>query len=53
MVSNVANINSFICTQLNGFEHCYVILTIQFRHIVKEFQVLLINPNNSIIILIR
>ena len=29
--------NSFICTQLNGFKHCCVILTIQFRHIIKKF----------------
>ena len=44
----LSNINSFICMQLNGFKHCYVTLTIQFRYTVKESQVLLINPNNSI-----
>ena len=48
MVSNITNINSFICTQLNGFKHHYVMLIIQLRHTVKEFQVLLINTNNSI-----
>ena len=48
MVSNIPNINSFICTQLNGFKHHYVTLIIQFRHTIKEFQVLLIRNNNSI-----
>ena len=33
-------------TQLNGFKHRYVQLTI--RRTIKEFQVLLINTNNSI-----
>ena len=40
--------NSFIYKQLNGFKHRYVKLTIQSRDIVKEFQVLLINTNNSV-----
>ena len=48
MVLNIANINSFISTQLNGFKHHYLKLTTQFRNTVKEFQVLLINTNNSI-----
>ena len=43
----LSNINSFICTLFNGFQHHYVTLTIQFKHTVKEFQVLLINTNNS------
>ena len=33
--------NSLIC--IHGFKFCYVILTIEFRHTVKEFEVLLIN----------
>ena len=33
---------------MNGFKYCYVILIIQFRHKVKEFQVLLSNTDNSI-----
>ena len=52
MVSMVLNIaiqyHSYISTQLNGFKHCYVTLTIQFRSTVKEFHELLINTNNSI-----
>ena len=36
----------FICPQSN--EYCYVIPIIQFRHIVKVFQVFLFNSNNSI-----
>ena len=52
MLLNIAillsDMNSFIFTQLNGFMHRYVTQTIRFRHIIKEFQVLLINPNNSI-----
>ena len=48
MVWNIANINSFICTQLNGFKHHYIKLTIQFKHKIKDFQVLLFNTNNSI-----
>ena len=32
----------------NGFKHYYITLTNQFRHTVKEYQVLLINANNSI-----
>ena len=43
MVSNFANICSFICTQLNGFKHRYKTLTIQFCHTIKEFQVFQIN----------
>ena len=39
---------SFICTQLNGFKYSYVISIIQFRHTGEEFQVLLLNINNSI-----
>ena len=38
MVSNIANINSFIRIQLNGFKHDYVTL-IQFRHTIKNVQV--------------
>ena len=38
----------FTCTQLNGFKHRDVTLTIQFRHSVKEIQVMLFNTNNSI-----
>ena len=34
------------CTQLNGANYYYVILIIQFRPTVKEFQVLLFNTNN-------
>ena len=48
MVLDIANINSFICTQLYHFKHYHITQTIQFRHTVKEFQVLLINTNNSI-----
>ena len=42
-----SNINNCICTQLNGFKHRDETLTIQYRHTGKEFQVLLINTNNS------
>ena len=35
-------------TQWNGFKYCYVIQINQFRHTVKEFQVLLFNINNFI-----
>ena len=31
VVLSIANTNSFICTELNGFKYCYVILTIQFN----------------------
>ena len=37
-----------ICTQLDGFKHCYVLLTIQFNRKIKEFQVFLFNTNNSL-----
>ena len=40
--------NSFICTQSNSCKYCYVILIFQFRHIFKEFQVLLRINDNSI-----
>ena len=40
--------DSFICAHLNGFKHRYETLTILFRYTVKDFQVLLINTNNSI-----
>ena len=39
---------SFICTLSNGSKYCYVILIIQFKDTVKEFQVFLSNINNSI-----
>ena len=39
---------SFICTKLNGSKYFYVISIIQLRHTLKEFQVLLLNTNNSI-----
>ena len=39
---------SFICTQLNSIKSYYITLTIQFRYTVNEFQILLINTNNSI-----
>ena len=41
--------NSLICKQLNSSKNYYVIPIIQFRHSVKEFQVLLFNTTNSII----
>ena len=44
----LSNISSFICTQLNDLKYRYVTLTTQLTHTVKEFQVLLINTNNSI-----
>ena len=44
----LSKVYSFICTQLNGFKHCYIILAIQLKQTVKEFQVLLFNTNNSI-----
>ena len=44
----LCKINNFICTQLNVFKYRYVTLTIQFKHTIREFQVLLINTNNSI-----
>ena len=40
--------NTFICKQLNHSMYSYVIWIIQFKHTVKEFQVLLFNTNNSI-----
>ena len=40
--------NSFICTQSNGSKYCYLVPIIQFRHSIKEFQVLLFNTYNSI-----
>ena len=39
----LSHMNSFIWMPLNGFKYHYVILKIQFRHTVKEFQVLLTN----------
>ena len=27
----LSNTNSFICTQLNGFKHCYITITIKFN----------------------
>ena len=51
----VPNKNSFICIQLNGFKLRDVELTIQFKHTVEEFQVLLttlmnlININHSFV----
>ena len=39
--------HSIICTQSSGSKYCYVIPLIQFRHTVKEFQVLLFPTNNS------
>ena len=35
-------VGSTTCTELNGFNHYYVTLTIQFRDTIKKFQVLLI-----------
>ena len=46
MFSNIANINNFISTQLNSFKYSYVTQTIQLRHIVDEFYVLIINTDN-------
>ena len=37
----------FILTHSNGSKYDYVIAIFQFRHTVKEFQVLLFNANNS------
>ena len=37
-----------VCTQLNGFQSCYVTLTVQFWYTSKEFPVLLFNTDNSI-----
>ena len=48
IVFHTAMKDSFISTQLNGFKHCFVTLTIYFNYTVKEFQVFLINTNNSI-----
>ena len=42
------NLYSFIDTQWNGFKYCYVTLTVYLNSIVKAFQELLINTNNSI-----
>ena len=42
LLFNISNSNlhySFICTQSNGSEYCYVIPIIQFLHTVKQFQV--------------
>ena len=47
MFSNIANINSFIRTQLNVFKNRYATLTIQFKY-TKKFQELLMNTNISI-----
>ena len=39
--------DSFVCTQSYSFKYCCVITIIQFRYIVKIFQVLLFNAKIS------
>ena len=40
----------FVGTKLNGSKNCWLILIIQFRHTVKECEVLLFNTNYSILL---
>ena len=48
MTNNSVQHYSFIYTQFNGSKYWYVMLIIQLRYAVKEFQVLLFMTNNSV-----
>ena len=48
ITNNFTEHYSFFWIQSNCPEHCYKIPIIQFRHSVKEYQVLLFNTCNSI-----